>query len=308
MDRYDVVATQEDGQQWGEYDIDVAAAYDVACGWYDEGVSFSAFNVTQGRYEAFGVLTQAYGALCQGWAPDGVPDDHVDFVTAADLCPQCDGESVEIRVNGTFLHLMCADPENCHEPEAARCHHGIDVGQCVTCTGKRDEFASYRKADGEGRHVKPYAELPATVRGAFGIGQVRDVVPSSETATRQWTDAPCDTEWASGADPDAPAYVNPEAKRGDTVPLWYRVMVRGATAPWPDPNTYDRGKYLASVKAAETWGKVDRPAPGRYVRGLVLAPSGRGRGEVDVTAWRASAKHRNTYVSTFNMDDHIPAR
>jgi hypothetical protein len=125
----------------------------------------------------------------------------------------------------------------------------MDSAQCVTCTGKRDEFASYRKMDGEGRYVKPYAQLSATVRGAFSIGQVRSVITSGETETRQWTDAPSEGDWASASDPDAAAYVQPKAKRGDTVPLWYRVTVRGATAPWPDPDAYDRGKYFAEIAA-----------------------------------------------------------
>jgi hypothetical protein len=165
----------------------------------------------------------------------------------------------------------------CDEADAMaiRCKHDLDEAQCVTCTGKRDDFASYRRklptgtVNGKsvpithtenGPTVGPYAQLSTTVRGGFSIGQVRDVVPSVETATRQWTDAPCDTEWASGADPDAPVYVQPKAKRGDTIPLWYRVTVRGATAPWPDPDAYDRGKYFAEI-AAYCNDKEEPPGP-----------------------------------------------
>jgi hypothetical protein len=134
-----------------------------------------------------------------------------------------------------------------------RCRHGIeyiiggDTHPCVSCSRKRDSFASYRKADGEGRYVKPYAELSPTVRGAFSVGQVRAVITSGETETRQWTDASSEGDWASASDPDAPAYVQRRAHHEDKVPLWYRVTVRGATAPWPDPDAYDRGKYFAAI-------------------------------------------------------------
>jgi hypothetical protein len=205
-------------------------------------------------------------------------------------CPECD---------------PIAFPSYADLVGATRCRHGIDSAQCVTCTGTRDEFASYRKADGEGRHVKPYAELPATVRGAFGIGQVRDVVPSVETTTKQWTTAESAPDWCA----ETPKVERPPATehvKGGKVPTWYKVLVRGATAPWADPNRFDPVVWMDQEQTLRNAGPTTTE---RIVRGLVITEdSGRKRGEVDVTAWRASAKHRSTYVSTFNMDDHIPAR
>jgi hypothetical protein len=215
----------------------------------DQLVHGKRFDGTYG--EALGSLEEQYGGRraalmvdedpgfdggCEGRTCDGVS-----------MCPEC----------SAFF-----DEFGGMDNVPARCRHGLDEAQCVTCTGTRDPFASVRKnrpiriaETGRIGTVRPdYAnrivsQLPMTVRGGFGIGQVRDVVPSTETAVRQWTDAPCDTEWASGADPDAPVYCQPKAKRGDTVPLWYRVTVRGATAPWPDPDAYDRGKYFAEIAA-----------------------------------------------------------
>jgi hypothetical protein len=246
------------------------------------------------------------------------------------VCEVCDWNENDPPAN-ELVHgdPTCCDPTEGGCPEcdpiafpsyadlvvATRCRHGLDEPQCVTCTGKRDPFASYRKADGPGRFVKPYAELPGTVRGSFNIGQIR--APSIEVATTatDWARAgltPTPVESGVGdlggreADP-LPVRVLPPAtshERRAGVPQWYAVYERGATPTWPDPDAYDETLYRQWCEAKGHWGRVEKPTASPYIRGLVMESSERKRGDVtteQAKAWRRSSKYRGeTWNSPVN--------
>jgi hypothetical protein len=147
----------------------------------------------------------------------------------------------------------------------------------------RDPFASVRKnrpiriaETGRIGTVRPdypnriVSQLPMTVRGGFGIGQVRDVVPSTETATRQWTTAESAPDWCAETvkveRPPATETVN-----GKGIPQWYSVYVRGATPTWPDPDAYDQDVYFADHRERCEWGPTNSdPLPPGPVEDLIL--------------------------------------
>lgn len=275
-----------------------------ACDWNENGSDGSHgtdYGDVAGEYEMHGCPD--CGEYCGEWGC-GKPAPRKGWEAIRNTCGPCLGDGP--------APLPCDDPATCGEwvevpveveytlAEAIealtdRCRHGIDyimgdnVHPCVSCSGKRDPLASYRKADGDGRFVKPYAQLPTTVRGSFGISQVRD--PEVKDEPKQWVTAESAPDWCA----ETPTRVLPPAtthERPTGIPQWYSVNVRGATPTWADPDRFGSKVWLAQEIALRTAGKVTRE-PNRYITGLDM--TGKGRGDVTtegVRAWRDSADYR----------------
>ena len=264
MNKYDVVATEEDGQQYGEYSLSGAEALELAGMWHDEMVDYTVWNLTQFRYENLDEL-EANVTRCRHGieSPDAACGvcrrtwslDLVSKVTGRMYGPAPVSPPSGLAMNQVFVTTPVGNPREKYDAEDAA-YEWAERGS------RWDRVAEY---EARTEHPRTYRRTP--VAGA---------VTSWELEAR---DAEALAEWHQLHDKLRGRVVERDYSQV-VPPKWWRVADDEA-----DTTTWAKPTELRVEDTWPGWADWDRQYRAEVKAYCVVEP-----GEMTPAQWRAAGR------------------